>query len=286
MSSIPSIAPGELLPSANSLESLSRQLAAIIGPTLGAILVATGGNGVAFAINALSFFISAACVLPILHIELPVVQSPRRLSFTAALCQMRDDLRAGFRAVTSSYWLWVTIVVAAFGNICIGAVRTIGTPLLVRELLAGNVTVLGFLTTVAAVAGIVAATIVGSIKRLRFRGIVYYVGYIVAGIGLVSMSIQMSVVGVLPGMVLLGAMPPVLGLIWTNTLQQNIPREKLGRVNSVDMLGSFALLPIGYGLVGWYGDLVGAARLFLAAGLVAVVLGLVGLSVREVRRLD
>jgi hypothetical protein len=87
-------------------------------------------------------------------------------------------------------------------------------------------------------------------------------------------------------MMLMGAASPVLGLIWTNTLQEMIPHDKLGRVNSVDLLGSFALLPMGYGLVGWYGDHAGAATLFMTAGGVAVVLGLVGLCVRDIRALD
>jgi hypothetical protein len=39
-------------------------------------------------------------------------------------------------------------------------------------------------------------------------------------------------------------------LIWINTLQEQVPRELIGRVVSVDILGSFAFLPIGYGVAG------------------------------------
>ncbi len=64
---IPEITPTEMLPSANSLNSLSRQLASIIGPAIGASIVALGGTSLAFGLDALSFFISAACILPILR---------------------------------------------------------------------------------------------------------------------------------------------------------------------------------------------------------------------------
>ena len=40
-----------------------------------------------------------------------------------------------------------------------------------------------------------------------------------------------------------GAALEVGGLTWTNILQELVPEEKLGRVSSIDTLGSFVLLP-------------------------------------------
>src|SRR5512142_426451 len=67
---IPQITPSEVLTSANSLNGLSLRLTGIIGPTLGAALVAAGGTALTFGLDALSFFISAVCVLPILRARL------------------------------------------------------------------------------------------------------------------------------------------------------------------------------------------------------------------------
>src|SRR5689334_17228568 len=64
---IPQITLPDMLTSANSLNGLSRRLMGIIGPILGAGLVATGGTSLAFGLDALSFFISALCVFPILR---------------------------------------------------------------------------------------------------------------------------------------------------------------------------------------------------------------------------
>ncbi len=64
---VPDLTPAEALPSANSLTSLSGQVAGIVGPALGAGLIAWGGNQVAFALDALSFFISAACLVPLVE---------------------------------------------------------------------------------------------------------------------------------------------------------------------------------------------------------------------------
>jgi len=54
--SVPEIVPGEHLPSANSLTSLSGEISGIIGPALGAGMVALGGTSSAFALDGLFFF--------------------------------------------------------------------------------------------------------------------------------------------------------------------------------------------------------------------------------------
>ncbi len=65
-----------------------------------------------------------------------------------------------------------------------------------------------------------------------------------------------------------------------------VPRDLLGRVSSIDLLGSFVLLPIGYGLAGWATDLLGAPMVFLIGGAASVVLALLGLAHPAIRNLD
>ena len=50
--------------------------------------------------------------------------------------------------------------------------------------------------------------------------------------------------------------------------------EKLGRVSSVDWVGSLALLPVGLALVGVLTDRVGASWVFLAGGALNLALEL------------
>jgi DHA3 family tetracycline resistance protein-like MFS transporter len=78
----------------------------------------------------------------------------------------------------------------------------------------------------------------------------------------------------------------IFSLIWTHTLQEMIPGEMLGRVSSIDALGSFVLLPIGFALAGWGTELLGAPAVFLIGGLGVIVLVLLGLSHPAIRNLD
>ena len=75
-------------------------------------------------------------------------------------------------------------------------------------------------------------------------------------------------------------------LIWIYTLQEMVPGELLGRVYSIDALGSFVLLPIGFSLSGWATDLFGAPTVFLIGGLGTMALASLGLLHPAIRGLD
>ncbi len=65
-----------------------------------------------------------------------------------------------------------------------------------------------------------------------------------------------------------------------------VPPEQLGRVSSIDWLGSFALLPIGYGLTGWAVEQWGAAAVCVVGGGVTIALSLLALWHPKVRGLE
>ena len=68
-------------------------------------------------------------------------------------------------------------------------------------------------------------------------------------------------------------------------MQELVPADRLGRVASIDALGSYALLPVGYALAGFAADRLGASIVFLLGGILSafiIALGLLHPSVRTV----
>jgi hypothetical protein len=59
----------------------------------------------------------------------------------------------------------------------------------------------------------------------------------------------------------------------------------LGRVSSIDALGSFALLPLGYALAAYATPLIGPPTVFLLGGAATATLALLGLLHPAIRRL-
>jgi MFS family permease len=284
---IPEITPVEMLTSANSLNSLSRQLASIIGPAIGATIIALGGTSLAFGLDALSFFISAACIPPILRSHPELNKMPARVeSVRNALREGFTDLREGWQAVTASAWLWITILIFAFVNVTSGSPMAVSLPFLVKEDLHADVGLLGLITSISALGYVVGALWLGYYRRLRRRGPLAYLATLMIGVAVATFGLTTVISLMLAAAFLEGLAMSVFSLIWDNSLQTLVPRKLLGRVAAIDSLGSFVLLPIGYGLAGWATDLIGAPLVFLIGGLATILLALLGLSHPAIRGLD
>jgi MFS family permease len=197
-----------------------------------------------------------------------------------------QDLKDGFKTVFAIPWLWISILVFALGNIFLSGPFSIGLPFYVKEVLKGDVKVLGWLYSASSIGAFLGAVYMGRMVRIRRRGWLGYITFILTGLVMLGMGIFHLTSTALVFVFIEGAAMSIFGMIWTNLLQDKVPNEKLGRVSSIDMLGSFALLPIGYGLTGWLTDRIGAAAVFAIGGSAAMVLAVLGLLHPAIRELD
>jgi MFS family permease len=292
---IPQITPSELLTSANSLNGLSQRVTGIVGPALGAALVAAGGTSVTFALDALSFFISAVCVLPLLRLNLDpgrreadTTGEKRRTerSINAALKQGFADLRDGFKLVARIPWIWITILLFGLINIMDAGPRAVALPFLIREDLGADVGLLGLIGSATSLGFVLGMIWLGQYVRLHRRGLLAYLSVLVSGACLLPFGLKLPVPVLVGSAFISGIALSVFSLIWTHTLQEMVPGNMLGRVYSIDALGSFVLLPIGFALAGWGTDLLGAPTVFLIGALGVMILVLLGLSHPAIRNLD
>ena len=220
---------------------------------------------------------SAACLLPI---PAPPHQPP------AASPNITRDLREGLAAVQAQPWLWVTITLAALGNLTAGGPLAIALPFLIKNTLRADVGLLGLSGSLIALGEVLTSVWLGRYARLRRRGPLAYGALLASGIAVLAYVLPGGRAGLVAGALLFGASMATFGLIWTSTLQELVPGELLGRVSSIDFLGSYALLPVGYALAGWATDAAGAPAVFLIGGIGTIALALLGLAHPEIRRLD
>ena len=276
---VPDLMPAEALPSANSLTSLSQQLAGIIGPAIGAWVLATRGAPAVFAVNGLSFMFAAACVLPVLRRA-----EPRRAA--SARSNAWRDLREGIGLVLQVPWLWINIAVFSLINITMSGPRAVALPFLVDRNLHASVGTLGLFYSAGSAGAVLAAVWLGSRQRLRQRGRLCYASTVVCGLSGLVFGLAVPVPVLVVASFAIGLCIAVFGLIWTNTMQELVPREKLGRVTSIDALGSFVLLPLGYGLTGWATDRLGAPAVFILGGGITALLALTAWLHPAIRSFD
>src|SRR5262249_52946902 len=149
--------------SANSLTSLSVNLSRVVGPALGAGLVAIVGPAAAFALNGLSFVASTAFLAPLLPVA---VAAP---AGEAALPAWRA-LRQGFTTVLSVPWLWISILVFALTNITMTGPYVVSMPFLVSDSMKADVGTLGLIYSVFPIGYVAGGIWLGRYQRLRRRG--------------------------------------------------------------------------------------------------------------------
>jgi DHA3 family tetracycline resistance protein-like MFS transporter len=106
------------------------------------------------------------------------------------------------------------------------------------------------------------------------------------GVLVVAIGLPITIPGILLASLMIGACNTILSLVWVNTLQEFVPRNLLGRVTSVDYLGSYLLLPLGYALGGWAAEAIGPSLVFILGGTLQTALIALGLLHPKVRSLD
>lgn len=306
----PDLVEKDDLASANALTSLSATLAQLFGPALGAGLIALTGPMGAFSADALSFFISVFFLLPVniperhvnkqLQVQEPGVvetqvegvpatystaeeQPARRRGVRGVLA----DVGEGMVYVRQSRWLWVTLISAAIGNIGIMATLVTSMPKLVHDVYGQGAWLLGLIGTTEAVGSVLAVLLIGQATRLKKRGLLAYLSITLNSTGLLMFGLPFPrtaapIIAPLAS-VLVGFGITFFNTIYFTILHERIPSEKLGRVISLDALGSFAMIPVGEAVGGILTDRIGPALVFIIFGGFNVVNSLIPLLVREVR---
>jgi hypothetical protein len=134
-----------------------------------------------------------------------------------------------------------------------------------------------------------AGMILAGIVALRYRP---ERPLLVATLSVLTMAPLLALLGlaaplslIIPAALIAGVGLELYGVFWDTTLQQHIPDEMLSRVSSYDVLGSFALIPVGVAVMGPISDAIGVADTLLGAALVVVLATLAVISVSDVRNL-
>jgi len=265
----------ERLQEGNALLSLSRSILSIAAPALGALIVAAGSAAWAIAADSVSFFLSATLIAS-MHLA-PTVR--------AASSSILGDLHDGWREFVDRSW--VVAMVISFGLFQLTyfpALLVLG-PVVAKEDLGGA----GPWGVILAVES--AGAVVGGLFALRVKFarplVACQLLVLPAGVLLLTLAPPLPVVFIAATAFVTGVGFAFGDTLWMSTLPRNVPEHALSRISSFDWLGSVALNPLGYLLIGPIAAAVGTEETLVVAGLlnmatcVAVVLVP---SVRGLRR--
>ena len=265
---LPQTVPEEDIQPAQALTGITNTVSQFIGPALATGLVLGAGAGWAFALDALTFLVSAALLLRV---------RPRPRGEARERASLLREAGEGWQAVRERSWVLAIICGAAFVVLLtLGPLTTLGPA--VADELHGSTGIYGWL-----MAAFGAGTIGGSVAASRWRPrhpLRVGQALIVAYSGSVAVfAAGAPVAGAGLAFVLGGFSVGVFGVLWETALAEHIPPHLLSRVGAYDWLGSMALVPVAYLLAGPLGESLGGPEVLLAGALVGVVVELVVLSV-------
>ena len=271
---IPQLTTPEHLQQANAMLSFVRSTVTIGGPIIAGILVTAVGPAWAMIVQVVGWLVA----IPVLAlVKLP----PPASSGGSTLFH---DLRLGWNEFWSRTWLW-TIVLAfmVMNAIHVGAWSVAG-PYIAKNDERLGIAGWGWVLSAEGV-GILLMTLVlmwVPLKRpLRF-----------GMIGMAMFAIPLTMLGVHPAVVLLaiaaflaGVGHEVFSTGWNVAMMENIPVDRLSRVSSYDILGSFVVMPIGTLIYGWLITHADVSTVLIASGILYAAIALATLVVPSVWRM-
>jgi MFS family permease len=272
---IADLVPTDVLRAGNASRLLGRSLARIVGPSVGGVAVALGGPALAFGINALTFVFSFATLL---------LASPVRRTVASSVSLLRE-IREGFSYVFSVKWLWTTTLYFMVVNFAYAGQSGVMTPLLVRDVLAGNAETFGAIMSAYGVGTILASIVIAQLA-VRRPGRVMFAFELLAGVAVLAIGFLPAFPAVVVSMALIGTALASSTVIWEALLQRHVPEHMLGRVASIDLLGNSLINPMAPIAAAALVGSIGPASTFIVAGVYAVVLASIGLVASPLRRIE
>ena len=276
---VPDVLPTEELAQANSLDQVVRPLALrLAGPTLGGVLIDLVGTGGAFALDALSFAVSAGALLA-------MGELPRRAA-SAAKRTVSSDLLQGFAYVRRHTWLWGTFAVAAISYLLFLGPAEVLLPYIVKEELAGSGTDLGLVLGAGGVGSIACALAMGQRGTPRREILFMYIAWTLATLAIAGYGLATAVWQLMAVSLAFNALETAGTIVWATAKQRHVPGALLGRVSSLDWLISIGLLPLSFALTGPVTAAIGVQATLVGAGVLGAGAMLAGLMLPGMRAIE
>lgn len=269
---VPEIVPTEQLQQSNALLSFSRNSAVFVGQLLGGAVVTLTSPGVAFAVDSVSYVVSAAALA-----AMAVERSLRLQPAGNLVAQLRD----GWTEFRARDWLWVGVLhIALLNSFALVSFFALGPVVAQRSL--GGGAAWGVVGAAFALGLIVGSWIGG--RWQPSRSLVAAFGVVVlAAPQLALLAIPAPLAFVAVAAAFGGAQASVWSVFWTTTMQREIPKNAIARVTAYSQVGSLVLAPIGFAVVGYVAQILGVATLLWAGAAWIVVSSLVVVALPPIR---
>ncbi|PRZ44195.1 putative MFS family arabinose efflux permease [Antricoccus suffuscus] len=251
------------LRNAVSLNSVLVNVARAIGPAVAGLVIATGGLGICFLVNAVSF--------------IPVVASLMRLDVSALqpsepAVRAKGQMREGFSYVWRTPELRAPLLMMALVG-CLAYEFNVVLPIVAEQTFNGGAQTFGFMTAAMGVGAVVGGLFVAARGTTGLRALITSAG--VFGLAILAAALAPYLWIEMIALALVGAASISFMARGNSTLQLEAAPTMRGRVMALWAVAFLGSTPIGGPIAGWIteqfggraGLILGAAACFVAVGL-------------------
>jgi MFS family permease len=252
------------LTKAVSLNSTEVNMARVIGPAIGGILVATVGLSLCFFLNSISF---VAVIFVLLMMNVNELQKP------PAIAQMKGQLLEGFRYVKSNRLLRNTLLMMAIIGTLSYEFQVI-LPLF-AQFTFHNINYYAWLTTAMGLGSIAGGFVTANKKIIRPSTLI--TASFLFGISLLILSVMPNIFFAFIALLFVGGMSIAILTFGNITLQMESIPQMRGRVLSLWTITFLGSTPIGGPIIGWIGTYAGPRWGLAVGGMAAIIAGGIGI---------
>ena len=294
MAILPSILDDDDLQAGNAINMATVQMATLAGPGVGGAIVASVRSGVAFAIDAATFVVSALALAGMRGKRAATATASPTDSPTATAEPVMDEaVSAPAEPEPKSFWgllrasrlLQVGLTVSIVGNLAFGGLVEVALPDLAHGPLNAGATGFGLMISTFGLGALVGSLIGATMGKLPRRGLIALLLGFAQGIFIAVTPFTGGLLGAAISICVWGFVNAMSNVLLITLLQQKMPRALLGRVMGAFMFANFGLYPISVALGGVVVDRFGPAILFPITGIMLSGAILYGIFQRELRDL-
>ncbi|MDT5155132.1 MAG: transporter, family, tetracycline resistance protein [Mycobacterium sp.] len=277
---LPRILPADQLLAANGVEGMVRPVfQRAVGPAVAGVLVGLTFPALGAVVVAVLFGIGLALLVA------------TRPAVNAAAAQMQQarphvlrDLRDGCRFMVRTPWLlWTLLFASMFVLVVLGPIEVL-LPFIAKDRFADGARTYGFILAFYGVGSAIGALGVSSRRLPRRYLTVMMTMWGLGSLPLVVVGWTSSFPLMAMATFIVGVTDGAAGVIWGTLLQRRVPPAMLGRVSSLDFFVSLAFMPVSFAIAGPLSKVVSMETIFLAAGVVPVLLAAVAMVAARMAR--
>jgi MFS family permease len=271
--SLPNLVPRERLVAANALVGGTYHAAVMVGPVLGGLLVTQLGMRQAFALNALTFTVSAVLIMRIRMLKQPA------LAQQSQLAALREGLQY---ALTTPLVRGILMILGVI--VFASALRSPIEPVFVLETLGREPTALGLVGGAWGLGMVLGSIAAPAAARRWPRERLLYLGIAVVGVAVIAASRATVLSPVLIFWLFAGGGNAIGTVAYESLLQERTPDALRGRVMAALEAAIHLAFLFGALTAGWLGAAIGVRGAYLVSGLLFLFAALLSRDVLAERR--